>query len=247
MNKQQSPKFETNPFLIGINGISRVFKVNTNSALFIIVISIAFSVLSQIIAAVFSDQSTANALLLNIGISGISALISLIAITIVLSTQHNKEMSISEAFSTSLERFLPYLGYSIVYSLLVVFGFILLIVPGILATIWFSLVIYVKFDEGGKLQDVFKRSRELVRGRAMEYFGVAIVGFIFSVFGLIGPIMIAAVTGEWYQQLKIARDGHHELPPVSKINHLLFFGLIALMILFIGLITLLIYAATHVS
>jgi len=68
------------------------------------------------------------------------------------------------------------IGISIVYTLLAILGFILLIVPGVIFSIFYCFAIYAVIFEGHKFEGSFGRSRELVRGYWWAVFGRFMAG-----------------------------------------------------------------------
>lgn len=111
---------------------------------------------------------------------------------------------------------------------------------GIRKAISYSLASYIIFDEEEKsVREIVKRSAELTKGRLIE---VAAVGMS-AVVPFVGSLIQSASSGILYMQLKEARDHDHELPPVSKLNYLVVFGLLGLMLIFLFLfVGLLIFA-----
>ena len=99
-----------------------------------------------------------------------------------------RDSSMSELFSAAM----PYLGTLILFSILaglaIGFGFLLLIVPGlILLTIWFVAVPSIVIESKGVFE-AFGRSRELVRGEGWSVFAVILLT-------VIGIWIVSAVLG----------------------------------------------------
>lgn len=102
-----------------------------------------------------------------------------------------RDSSVSELMSAAM----PYIGTLILFSILagiaIGFGFLLLIVPGlILLTIW-SVAVPAIVVEGKGVFEAFGRSRELVRGEGWSVFAVIILtalalGIIGAIAGAIG-------------------------------------------------------------
>ena len=80
-------------------------------------------------------------------------------------------------------RILPYgrlIAVDIVYSVLVLVGLLLLIVPGVVVYVWFSLSgVVVKVERRG-VRDALRRSRELVRGSFWRVAAVVIPAELLS-------------------------------------------------------------------
>lgn len=69
-----------------------------------------------------------------------------------------------ELFKDSKDLFWPYLGVSILTAVLILLWSLLLIIPGIIFAVFYSLSIYVFFSENKKGMDAIKRSKQLVSG-----------------------------------------------------------------------------------
>lgn len=98
-----------------------------------------------------------------------------------------RAISFGAAVSTAVAHLLPIIGISIVVGLAVVFGFLLLVVPGVFLAIIWSVVIPVRIVEGKGVFASMQRSRELTKGSRWM---ILLIGFIFFVaawiFGAIG-------------------------------------------------------------
>jgi len=108
------------------------------------------------------------------------------------------DSSIGELF----QRVRPYLGTligaGILAALGIAFGFVLLIVPGLILLTWWCLIAPVIVLEGKRVGESFSRSRELVRGHGWTVFGTIIVvvlasaiasGLIQAIFSFLGPFL----------------------------------------------------------
>jgi hypothetical protein len=133
-----------------------------------------------------------------------------------------RSVDLSEAFDFTVSRLPSLLGAAIVTGILIVVGLILLVVPGIILAIMFSLIVpAIVIERVGALESL-SRSRRLVGGRWLKTFGllllvyliIFVAGLIFgaisSVFGdadwivsnvlgsLVSPILPIAVTLYYY-------------------------------------------------
>jgi hypothetical protein len=80
-----------------------------------------------------------------------------------------------------IARTLPYwrlISADVLFALMVAFGLLLLVAPGVIAFTWFVLAAPIVEIEGRGVRDAFGRSRELVRGN------------FWRVFGLLAPVVI---------------------------------------------------------
>jgi hypothetical protein len=81
-----------------------------------------------------------------------------------------KPVSIGESFKKAFRRILPLIGTWILVGLAIMGGFILCVVPGILAAFWFSLATQVVVVEGVGGVEAMKRSKRLMAGNIGSYF-----------------------------------------------------------------------------
>ncbi|MBI5467135.1 MAG: hypothetical protein HY975_02890 [Candidatus Kerfeldbacteria bacterium] len=105
-----------------------------------------------------------------------------------------------------------YFGTMIVYGLIIMGGTLLLIIPGIIWAVMFSLAPLVAIFENTSISDALKRSRELTRGHWFDVFGrgllmgltvVAISILAGLAFGIIGGMFGGAgtVVNEYFDLL----------------------------------------------
>lgn len=109
----------------------------------------------------------------------------------------NRALTIKGAYSAALPFFLPYIGLTIVSGLVLMVGFILFIVPGIILSVWFAFAFLVLVLENTGIIDSMKRSREYVRGRWWAVFGrlmfMTLVAILWSILVGIVSTMLPGV------------------------------------------------------
>lgn len=104
-----------------------------------------------------------------------------------------KEIDIIRAYKNGLPYVLPYFLTTLMYGIIVVLGIILLIIPGVIFSIWLLFYGFViTYEKKGTIESL-KRSRELVRGYWWGIFGryllgVILVGLITGFLGIFGLI-----------------------------------------------------------
>jgi hypothetical protein len=81
----------------------------------------------------------------------------------VASCYLNRPITVGLAFQRARRIFLPLLGTTILLSLVVMGGFLLLFVPGVIFLLWYFLTIQVVVLEGLSGQAALKRSRQLMK------------------------------------------------------------------------------------
>lgn len=117
-------------------------------------------------------------------------------IAIILAIQNNGLKAI-DAYKQSAPFFFRYLGMSILMSMILFVGFLLLIVPGVIMSIWFAFSSFVLVLEREGVVESLKKSREYVRGRWLPVFGrvvfLAVVAIVVAMF--ISVISVIFPTG----------------------------------------------------
>jgi hypothetical protein len=112
-------------------------------------------------------------------------------------------------FFAHFHRFLPYLGASILYGLIVLGGFILLIIPGFIFAIMFQFWSCLMLDQRLGPVEALKRSRSITRGVKWKLFAFALLmwainllGTLACCIGLFATLPLTLVATVWvYRQL----------------------------------------------
>ena len=92
-----------------------------------------------------------------------------------------RQPTVGNSFARATSRWLALIGTTILYSLAVGAGFVLLIIPGIIATMWFYLYQPVVVLEVKAGFTALKRSRELMKGNLGKAFALASLVFLIVV------------------------------------------------------------------
>jgi len=114
----------------------------------------------------------------------------------------DQEIGIRESFAMAWPKILSYWWISILNGIIVMLGFLLLIVPGIIFSIWFSFSFYVLVSEDRKGMKALLRSKELVKGYWWKVFWrffmlniiVFLVAYIVSFIPFIKSIIYLFIT-----------------------------------------------------
>lgn len=128
-----------------------------------------------------------------IALSIVSAIVNIFMGIALIIAVADRSVSVSEAYRRSVSVFWKYIGMSIVMSIALLVGFLLLIIPGIILAIWFSFGAFVLVLENGGVIQSLKQSREYVRGHWWGVFGrivvlgilMVVISLVFSAFGLV--------------------------------------------------------------
>jgi hypothetical protein len=142
------------------------------------------------------------------GVVGIVALIAFIILSvrlqIALLEAIMNDYTFGQAFSASKGKIGKFIGTSLLEGIIVILGFILLIVPGIIFAVWYCFASIIVIAEGKSGMDALRQSKSYVTGRwgkvAWRLFVVGILIWIVSVVlqliggDVIGPILSNIVT-----------------------------------------------------
>lgn len=100
----------------------------------------------------------------------VSTMISLGYTIYTLRVSRGEECTLWTLFE-GFEHFLKYLILSIVYGIIIILGFILLIVPGVILTLMFSQVAFIMLDNPDMgVFDIIKESARLMKGHKGQLF-----------------------------------------------------------------------------
>ncbi|MCK5595127.1 DUF4339 domain-containing protein [bacterium] len=112
------------------------------------------------------------------------------------SVLEGNSVDIKESYKTGFKKFFPYLWVSILVGLAVFGGALLLIIPGIIFAVWFSLAGYVRVIEGTGGTAALKRSKQLVKGNWWYVLGAPLVcGIVYGIciyvpFGILYAVLM---------------------------------------------------------
>jgi hypothetical protein len=123
-----------------------------------------------------------------IGIAGwaLQTVVQMGLIKIALNLHDNKERKFSDLFSC-FRLFFRYIFSSILYGLIVLGGFILLIVPGIIWAIKFQFFGYFIVDKGTGPAEALKRSSAITQGAKWDLF---LLGLLLGLINLLGVLCL---------------------------------------------------------
>jgi hypothetical protein len=129
---------------------------------------------------------------------------------------HGKTVSIGGAISFALRRFGPLLGTALLTGLVIGLGLLLLIIPGIIFSIWFAFVTQVVMVEGLSGTSAMSRSKELTKGHGGRIFGILFIIGLLN--GLINVgLTMGLASALPVQQIVVGRGGL-EYGPVNMTN-----------------------------
>ncbi len=125
-------------------------------------------------------------------VSGVVNVFMGIALILVM---QNSGLTAMDAYKQSTSYFLRYLGMSIVMMVLLMVGFLLLVIPGIILAVWLSFSAFVLVLENGGMISSLKQSREYVRGHWWGVLGrllamgllLVVISIVFSMVASVVP------------------------------------------------------------
>jgi uncharacterized membrane protein len=90
--------------------------------------------------------------------------------------------------------FWRYLGGTLLYSLFVLGGLLLLIIPGIIWGIRYQFIPYLIVDKNMSVGEAVRRSNDLTRGSTWELLGFSVVLLVINLLGVLAFIVGQLVT-----------------------------------------------------
>lgn len=99
-----------------------------------------------------------------------------------------EKFDIKETFSKALAIAPRFFVVSILIGIVVGFGFILLIIPGIIFGTWFSFSLFILINENTGILESMRKSKALVKGNFWKVFGRL---FLFMLFTILGDIVFS--------------------------------------------------------
>lgn len=114
-----------------------------------------------------------------------------VAMISVLAGSHAGPITASKALAKGVRRILPYIWTSFLGGILTIGAFFLLIIPGILFSLWFSLAIYIVMAEGRGGMYALLKSKDLIKGRLCSVFWRQIVLGAMAI--AVGVVLVAIV------------------------------------------------------
>lgn len=117
----------------------------------------------------------------------VSVLMS-VALIIVID---KKAVTAKEAYKQSMKYFWRYVGLSILMSIILVIGFLLFIIPGIIMSVWFAFATLILILENSTIVESMKKSREYVRGKWWQILGRLLA---MSAFIIILQVLLSMLT-----------------------------------------------------
>lgn len=148
-----------------------------------------------------------------IGASLLVFLVSMVARSVVtgcitratVAYSQGRRASLGDCLAVALERFLPVIAVSFLFGIAIVLGMILLVVPGIMLAIMWSVVVPVTVEERVGVFGAFGRSQYLTRGARWKIFALFLLLLVIGMAIGIGAVLVSTMTiGLSYQNPAVA-------------------------------------------
>jgi Membrane domain of glycerophosphoryl diester phosphodiesterase len=164
----------------------------------VVVAGLIFAVVS-LAQALAGRSGTALALLVSLVLSLVGGLLVQGALVEIVRDLHEggEPASVNVYYDRTRGRLGTLVGASLRYGFGVVIGFILLIVPGLIAVARWSLIVPLVMIEGRGTRDAFRRSSELVRGQTGRVLALVVIANIVTI--LVGSVFsfLPGFLGAW--------------------------------------------------
>ncbi|HTA76337.1 MAG TPA: hypothetical protein VK791_04205 [bacterium] len=112
--------------------------------------------------------------------------------TIIQTMNKKKTPPFMESLQWSFHCWSQNFGNNLIVYFFIVIGLLLLVIPGIIFSIWYSLITPIVTVEGRTQRDVLERSKSLVKGREWLIFGSS---FVLGLAQAVAALMIAISLG----------------------------------------------------
>ncbi len=169
-----------------------VMKQNIGFFILLLIVYYAVYLAPSLFAEMFADNFLIY-FLFNIALMVWSLLLSMGLIHVTLRMFDGQKPTIGELFSQAGLLGQAVLLY-ILYTLIVLGGFILFVIPGIIWSIKYSQAFYLLVDRKMKATDALKMSGKLMDGVKLEYFGFMIVAGLVAMAGFVALLVGAFAT-----------------------------------------------------
>lgn len=136
----------------------------------------------------------------------VEILLFIVTIRIFLDIYDTGKSSYSDFFH--IQRFIvPYIFASIVFGIISAFGFILLVIPGLIAITMFNFYDIIVIDQNSTAIESLKISKKMTQGTRLKLFLFIVVCTLLSIisFGLLYPVILMARI-DVYKKLKAAHN-----------------------------------------
>ena len=196
-----STRYAEGDFVVG-RVLNRTFSVLTRNFLTFFTVTAVASLPSVLLSqsSKFSATASPEEILSGLGLLFLGIFLALILYTLsqavvlygAFQDMRGHPVSLTESLQVGLRRFFPIIGVAICMAFVLIFAFLLFIVPGlILMTAWFVATPACVVERLGPIRSM-GRSRQLTKGHRWKIFGLMLLLFLIS--GIISPTLAVALS-----------------------------------------------------
>lgn len=142
-----------------------------------IVVVLLLSIISSVVSFIFkksfgipTDVNQTYSITINLASFIVSALLNFGYTSFFLKLSRDEDIEVNELWS-KMNMFIPYIIVSILISLFTTLWTLLLIIPGIIAALSYSMVYFIMLDNPEmSAMETIKESKKIMNGHKMDYF-----------------------------------------------------------------------------
>lgn len=160
------------------------------------------SLLGEIANTAAADQGGMLVPLVSFAVQVLSFILGIGSIKIMLKVARNQTAEISELFKNNVQYLWQYFLLSIVLMIVILFGLLLLIVPGVIWSLKYMFAPYLLIDDHLSFSEAMSASDRMTRGIKWQLFGFGLatlglnlLGLLALGLGLLVTIPVSALAG----------------------------------------------------
>ena len=142
-----------------------------------IVVVLLLSIISSVVSFIFkksfgipTDVNQTYSITINLASFIVSALLNFGYTSFFLKLSRDEDVEVNELWS-KMNMFIPYIIVSVLISLFTTLWTLLLIIPGIIAALSYSMVYFIMLDNPEmSAMEAIKESKKIMNGHKMDYF-----------------------------------------------------------------------------
>jgi uncharacterized membrane protein len=159
-------------------------RANLGFFIIFLVVSMLISFFFSGFADLFEKRLLLLSAIFNLGYIFLTIAINLVGIKIALKFCDNDSRALTDVISFTPRLFFKFAAGYILYSLLVVAGIVLFVVPGLIFMVKYQYVIYYIADKDTEIGEAFKKSSAITNGIKWELFVFLILLWLINVAGV---------------------------------------------------------------
>ncbi len=177
-----------------LKGAIEHFKINPKLFLGIVLVP----VLANVLMALFAPSKATGVVNIYEWLVFLAFAIAYVVVSVLMSialmlAAENSALSIKEAYKAARRFFWRYLGFTIVASLILLVGFILLVIPFVILLVWFAFSVFVLVLENTGIKESLDKSRAYVKGKWWAVFGRILFVALIAIVAILPFSILAAL------------------------------------------------------